>query len=281
MTTKKTGSQLATPQSLKTALQARRNDLQDYLGKGVDVDHYIGGILNEFQKNPSLFSCDPVTVFDAVRKAASVGLPLGQELCYLVPYARRCQFQMGYRGLLHLARAQGAILRHVVRSIHTGDEGFEYEDGLKPWVQVPRVRGADRTYETLTYVYAHFALPNNQEHLEVMTRVEVEQHRRQYAKATGKDSPWQTNPLAMAKKTVIRRAFAGDQIPISSDLRQIVFSDEFNEIVDGSVINAETSPDEAVRASIEASGMDEAGVKPSPGQRELALKGDLDAWAKD
>ena len=80
----------------------------------------------------------------------------------------------------------------------------------------------------------------------------------------------------MAKKTVIRRAFAGDQIPISSDLRQIVFSDEFNEVVDGSVVNTETGPDEAVRASIEAQGMTEAGVKPSPGQRELQLKGDLD-----
>ena len=266
----KQANTLATAQNLKTQLTGRREDLQGYLGKNVDVDHYIGGILNEFQRNPTLYTCEATSVLEAVRKAATVGLPLGQELCYLVPYAKRCQFQMGYRGLLHLARASGAILRHVVRSIHTGDEGFEYEDGLKPWVQQPRVRGADRTYETLTYVYAHFALPNQQEHLEVMTRVEVEQHRRQYAKATGKDSPWQTNPLAMAKKTVIRRAFASDQIPISSDLRQIVFSDEFNEIVDGSVVNTETGPDEAVRASIESSGMD-AGH-----QRELQLKGDLD-----
>ena len=268
---------LATPQNLKTALQARRDDLQGYLGEGVDVDHYIGGILNEFQKNPALFTCEASTVLDAVRKAATVGLPLGQDLCYLVPYSKKCQFQMGYKGLLNLARRQGAILRHVVRSIHMGDEDFAYEDGLKPWVQQPRVRGADRTYETMTYVYAHFALANNQEHLEVMTRVEVEQHRRQYAKATGKDSPWQTNPLAMAKKTVIRRAFAGDQIPISSDLRRIVFSDEFNEVVDGSVVSSGTGDNEDARAYIEDVGMDEAGVKPSPGQRELQLKGDLDA----
>ncbi len=275
--------QLATPQTLKTALIARRDDLQNYLGKGVDVDHYIGGILNEFQKNSALYTCDPATVMDAVRKAASVGLPLGQDLCYLVPYAKRCQFQMGYRGLLNLARQSGAILRHVVRTVHMDDEfatndgQFAYDDGLKPWVERPVVRAANRTFETLTYVYVHFALPDNQEHLEVMSIIEINQHKNQYCKATGKDSLWQTNPIAMAKKTVIRRAFAGDQIPISSDLRQIVFSDEFNEIVDGSVVGSETGPDLAVRASIEASGMDEAGVKPSPGQRELQLKGDLDA----
>lgn len=277
MTTKKTGSQLATPQQLKVALTARRDDLQAYLGQKADVDHYIGGILNEFQKNPSLYTCDPSTVMDAVRRAASVGLPLGQDLCYLVPYSRRCQFQMGYKGLLALARQHGAILRHIVRSIHTGDEGWDYDDGLKPWVQNPKVRGADRSYETMTHVYAHFALPHGQEHLEVMTKVDVERHRRDTVKAVSKDSPWQVFPLAMAKKTVIRRAFFGEQIPVSAELRQIVFSDEFNEVVDGSVVSAETSPDAAVRDAIEASGMDEAGVKPSPGQRELALKGDLDA----
>lgn len=229
--------------TLKDQLKRNKDILTEYLPGNCDIDSYIGGIVEEFEKNHALYTCSPASVMQSVRKAALAGLPLGQDLCYLVPYANKCQFQIGYRGLLYLAREAGAILRHVVRSVHDGDR-FTFDDGLSPSVAHAR-QNDDRTYETMTHVYAHFALPNRQEHLEVMTKHEVEDHKRRYTKAGGKDSPWQTNPLAMAKKTVIRRAFAGDQIHLSHQLRQVVVADEFNEVIDGQVVEShEPSPDE-------------------------------------
>ena len=250
-----TSISISTTSDLKKQLLKHRDQLQEYLGD-VDVNHYIGGILEEFERNPTLYTCRPASLFESIRKAALLGLPLGQDLCYLVPYSKVCQFQVGYRGLLYLARESGAIYRHIVRSVHEGDQ-FDYDDGLLCWVKHERI-AEQRVWENMQYVYAHFSLPNNQQHLEVMSQIDVVRHRQQYAKASGKDAPWQTNPLAMAKKTVIRRAFAGDQIPISRKLRAVITSDEFNEVIDGEVVD--TSPDAAVIESIAQEGANEAGL---------------------
>lgn len=54
-----------------------------------------------------------------------------------------------------------------------------------------------------------------------------------------------------------------------------------DDVIEGEVVTddasgAGTGDNEAVRAAIAEAGMDEAGVQPPPGQRELQLKGDLD-----
>lgn len=236
-----------TIQELKSTLVTHKDQLREMLGQTSDIDHYIAGIIEEVDKNPALKTCDPKSILACVRKCALLRLPLGQELAYFVPYAGVCTFQMGYRGLLRLARDEGSILRHIVRSAHEGDllhdgHGNPPDDGLEPQIKLER-HATDRSWDTMTHVYAHFVLPHGQQHLELMSKGEVIDHKNKYVKAGGKDSPWQTNPLAMAKKTVIRRAFAGDQIPISANLRQLVAADEVNQtIVEGEVVQPSDPP---------------------------------------
>ena len=248
---------------LRGTLVDNKNKLAEMLGQNADVDHYIHGIVEEFEKNPALDTCDASSIIKAVRQLALIGLqaglPAGQEEAYFVPYAKTCQLLIYYRGMIELARQGGSVKRVITRTIHKGDEGWDYDDGLKPYVTQPRTRALDRSWETMTHVYAHFALAEGQEHLEVMTKSEVEQHKQRYVKAVGKDSPWNKDPLAMARKTVIRRAFSGGQIPMSKRVKQLVLSDNINEVViDGEVVD--TDPDAAVKQLIEGTGMDESGL---------------------
>lgn len=246
---------IKTKADLANQLTENQDMLQEYLGKDVDVPHYIRGVVEEFDKNHALYSCTPASIFQAIRKAAHARLPMGQELFYLVPYARNCQFVLGYKGMLYLARESGAILRHVVRSVHQADE-IDYDPGLKPWIKhKPLTPNPD--FVNMTHVYAHFLLPNDLEHLEVMTREEVIKAQK-HSTAKGKESPWQKHPLSMAKKAVIRAAFKGDQIPLCSDLKRLVLSDELNDTIEGQVVD--TSPDAAVIETIEQQGGDESGL---------------------
>ena len=253
--TSETSSKLAinTKRDLRSTLENNEALLREYLGEGVDIKHYLCGIIEEFDNNHALYSCSPQSIMQSLRKAAHTRLPLGQELCYFVPYAKECKFMISYKGLLHLAREAGAIKRHVVKAVFEGDQ-FDYDAGLYPSV-IHRELALSQDDAKLTHVYAHFLLPGNLQHLEVMTREKIVKAK-SMSPTRGKDSPWNKHFVSMAKKSVIREAFKGDQIPISGELKKMVLSDDFNEVVDGEVVD----PNAAVKQLIIDQGMDEGGL---------------------
>lgn len=70
-------------------------------------------LMAALNSNKALNNCEPHSVVTAALTAASMDLPINQNLgfAYLIPYKNKdgdvCQFQMGYKGFIQLAQRSG------------------------------------------------------------------------------------------------------------------------------------------------------------------------------
>lgn len=188
---------------------------------GVTPERFARLITSAISSTPKLHECTPQSFLGAMMTAASLGLepntPLGQA--YLIPYGNVAQMQIGYKGLLALCYRSGQIKSINAEVVYKNDE-FEYELGLdSKLVHKPKMDG-DRG-EPVAY-YAVYRTKDDGYGFAVMSRADVEKHRKQYSKA--QNSPWDTNFDEMAKKTVLKKALK--YAPISTELMREVNQDE-------------------------------------------------------
>jgi recombination protein RecT len=197
--------------------------------------------LTTIRTNPNLQKCNPVSVLASIVQAAQLGLEPGiLGHCYIIPYGNEAQFQIGYRGMIDLARRSGNIESIQAHEVYENDL-FELEYGLSdhlkhvPWhllgvTEPGNVRGA--------YMVAKFKDGGHQIHY--MPIKEIEDHRKR-SKAS-KTGPWVSDFVEMCKKTVVRSAWKW--LPISIEvMRQVEAKDEaitvdFTSVQDADVIDA-------------------------------------------
>jgi len=194
-----------------------RNNIGSFLEKAADraalpagmtVERLAKGALLAFQNNPSLYECSHESLISAIIEAGQLGLEPGGVMseAYIIPYGKRAQFQIGYRGIRKLAHRNGWLIEAEV--VREGDT-FRYQKGLDPQlVHTPRLDIGDRP---ITHVYA-IAWPEDggRPLFEVMSREQVD-HIKAKAKAS-KNGPWQTDYAEMARKTVVKRL--GKNLPL-------------------------------------------------------------------
>lgn len=152
-----------------------------------------------------LASCTKTSFLAALITCAQFGLepntPLGQ--CYIIPYGSQATFQMGYQGILNLAYRTGEYRSIYVREAFKDDE-FSVTYGInEDLIHVPSEDGpADG--ELPTHVYAVYHLKNGGYNFECWSWNKIIKHAKKFSKSYNKkDGAWQTNPVAMAKKTVL------------------------------------------------------------------------------
>jgi len=119
--------------------------------------------------NPKLKVCTPESLLGAVMQCAQLGLePTILGHAYLIPYKNKkkdekgreigfvneAQFQIGYKGLLELARRTGQISSIVAHEVHENDE-FDYRYGIKENLDHVPADG-DRGKVIKYYAYAKF-----------------------------------------------------------------------------------------------------------------------------
>ena len=74
---------------------------------------FTTSLVTAVNDNAKLAACEPQSVLTAALTAASMDLPINQNLgfAYLIPYKNKtgdvCQFQMGYKGFIQLAQRWG------------------------------------------------------------------------------------------------------------------------------------------------------------------------------
>jgi len=236
--------------SIKQLLESRAGDIAAALPRHIDPRRMIQVALGALRTNPALLECTQTSLLSAVMSASQLGLELdgmtGQA--YLVPYGRDVTLQIGYRGLIDLARRSGQISSISARVVRQGDF-FEYEYGLHEDIKHIPKASPDAP---ITHVYASARFKDGGFAFEVLSREDVEAIRRMSKTGGSASSPWNKFWPAMAKKTAIRQL--AKYLPISVEVARAVTIDEHSEagivapseIVtdDGEVLNA--IPDSSV-----------------------------------
>ena len=167
--------------------------------------------------NDLLLNADPMSIVQAVKDAASLGLEptgLGGEGA-IIRYKDKATFQPMWRGYLKRIRNSGKVVDVDVQIVYMNDD-FYVELGTDPRIHhVPKLfgeRNDDGSYieERGEYkgVYAWALMPSGKYIIEYLPTAEINQIRDQFSQAWRSDktaSPWATSWGEMARKTVIRR----------------------------------------------------------------------------
>jgi recombination protein RecT len=203
--------------TVRNLLTDKQAEIIAALPKHITPAYFMRVVLTAVQRNPKLAQCSSISFLGAVLQCAQLGLVpdgfLGQA--YLIPFENRkknlleCQFQIGYRGLVTLARRSGEVSTIGADAVYERDQ-FKQIRGLSPSVEHVPFDG-DGDPGALVYAYSFYRLKDGGYDLNVMNRRQVHAIRdRSQAYQTGlkygkRDSPWFTDEAWMWKKTSLKQ----------------------------------------------------------------------------
>lgn len=219
------------------------------LPKHINSDRFVRIAITTIRQNPKLAQCNQESLLGALMVSAQLGLEpgvLGQ--CYLIPYGRECQFQIGYKGMIELLRRSGQLKDIYAYSVYENDE-FEMTYGLdRDLKHKPNLQNKGN----FIGCYCVAVLKDDARAFEYMTKEEIEAHGKKFSKTYG-NGPWKTDFEAMAHKTVVKKMLKW--LPVSVEFLEMANKDEktfkvsdektgeTEEIIvldDGMVVNGET-----------------------------------------
>ena len=237
------------PKTIFDVIQAGAKQFATALPKHINSDRFVRIAITTIRQNPKLAQCNQESLLGALMVSAQLGLEpgvLGQ--CYLIPYGRECQFQIGYKGMIELLRRSGQLKDIYAYCVYENDE-FEMTYGLnRDLKQKPNLH--DRGNFIGCYCVA--VLKDDARAFEYMTKEEIEAHGKKFSKTYG-NGPWKTDFEAMAHKTVVKKMLKW--LPVSVEFLEMANKDEktfkvadekigeTEEVIvldDGMVVNGET-----------------------------------------
>ena len=203
--------------------------------KHMNPDRMFQLAISCYNQTPKLNNCTPETVLSCLMKCSALGMEPsavdGLGRAYILPFKNKNTGKMeatlilGYKGMIDLARRSGEIKDISARVVHAGDE-FEYEYGLTEGLRhVPSTDPIDGRPMTHVYMVAHFK--DGGHYIDVMSKAEVDSIRKR--SKSPNNGPWVTDYEAMARKTVIRRAFP--YLPVSVEVESAVAQDDTTPVV--------------------------------------------------
>ena len=231
-------------------IQAGAKQFATALPKHINSDRFVRIAITTIRQNPKLAQCSQESLLGALMVSAQLGLEpgtLGQ--CYLIPYGRECQFQIGYKGMIELLRRSGQLKDIYAYSVYENDD-FEITYGLdRNLIHKPNLANKGN----FLGCYCVAILKDDTRAFEYMTKEEIEAHAKKFSKTFG-NGPWKTDFEAMAHKTVVKKMLKW--LPLSveflenieKDDKSFKISDDKNtdlkdvEVIEnnGDIINAET-----------------------------------------
>jgi len=205
-----TNQVVKTKQTMKDLLAqpSIRKRIDEVLGK--KSTQFVLAV-SQASRQQGLDKCDPMTVLTAAFTAASLDLPIDKNLgfAHLIPYKEggipKCQFQMGYKGIIQLALRTGQY--SALNDCVINKEAFQSYNPITGDLKVDADKLEEAPDEKDVAGYAfHFRLINGFEKTVYWSREKIERHAKKYSqayRAKKKDSPWFNNFDIMALKTVI------------------------------------------------------------------------------
>lgn len=197
------------PQTAKGLLEQPnvKAKIEEMLGKRASA--FISSVLQIVNSNALLRDADPMSIYQAAMMAATLDLPLNNNLgfAYIVPYnvkqpdgnyKKSAQFQMGYKGFVQLAQRTGQVKTIGASAIYEGQikasnplTGYEFDFTTKG--------------EKVIGYAAYIELVNGFQKTIYMTIEDLNKHGVRYSKTFAKGyGLWKDDFDSMACKTVIK-----------------------------------------------------------------------------
>lgn len=154
-------------------------------------------------RSGDLVNCSQLSILNVLMQSSQLGLELNSPLghAYIVPYKGQATFQLGYRGMIELARRSGEFKVVEARAVH-GRDVFSIRYDPEPVLDHVPYLGEDDPGE-ITHVYAYARLKSGGLAFEMMTSNQVDRIRNGSVSA---NSPaWKNHWGEMAKKVVMKR----------------------------------------------------------------------------
>lgn len=233
--------------TLKQFLAENKASFEAALPKNtLNTDRFIASAAMEITNNPKLMLCERGSIILSLGQAARYGLEVGALMgqAWLIPYNESklvdgkwekqmtCHFQIGYKGLIMLARRSQTIKTISAEIVYDNDD-FLVEMGmnrnLTHKLDIRKPRG-----EPIGY-YCLVELMNGGTQFGVISKQDAEAHRDKYSKAHSKkkeneDSVWDTNFDEMALKTIVIKTLK--LCPISVEALEAVARAEREDLKD-------------------------------------------------
>ena len=200
--------------------------LKELVGKNAPA--FATSVLQIVNSNSMLVNADPQTIFSAACMAATLNLPINNNLgfAYIVPFKNNkenkieAQFQLGYKGYIQLAQRSGQFSRIAATPVYKGQLisenpllGYEFDWSVKP------------NGNPIGYV-AFFKLINGFTAELYMSKEEVMKHANKYSQTAKKGfGVWKDQFEAMALKTVLKLLLS-KQAPLSIDMQKAQMADQ-------------------------------------------------------
>jgi len=180
---------------------------------------FISSIMSLAKANEKLFLCEPQSVLMAAAMAATLQLPINQNLgfAYIIPYGQVAQFQMGYKGYIQLAQRTGKYKTINATEVYEGE-----------LVNYNRLTGefdlsGERTSETIIGFAAYFRLIDGFEKSIYMTVKEMQKHGSRYSKMFT-SGIWKSDFDKMALKTILKMILSKYGV-LSIEMQKAIISD--------------------------------------------------------
>ncbi len=210
-----------------------KSKLQAMLGK--KSTGFITSVLQIVASNKLLANADPMSIYQAACVAATLDLPLNNNLgfAYIIPYNEKrqdeqgrdytiqvAQFQIGYKGFIQLAQRTGMYKKIGAAAIYEGQliknnplTGCEFDFDKK-------------LSDKVTGYAAYFSTINGFEATLYMTVDQLQAHGKKYSKTYNQTyGKWKTDFEAMATKTVIKLLLS-KYGPLSVDIQTAMITDQ-------------------------------------------------------
>lgn len=214
------------PLTITDLINRQRSEIARALPKHMDADRLARMALTTLKSTPGLMECTQASLLGALMLSAQTGLepgPLGHV--YFVPRkikgTKECQWMLGYKGIIELARRSGQLASIEAREVCERDE-FSYAYGLvEELVHRPFMDG-DRGPIVAVWGLAKFK--DGGHYFVVLSRNDIDAAMKRSDSAKSGYGPWITDYAAMARKTVIRRM--APYLPLSPEQANAIAQDE-------------------------------------------------------
>lgn len=188
-------------------------------------------LMAALNSNKALNSCEPQSVLTAALTAASMDLPINQNLgfAYLIPYKNKdgdvCQFQMGYKGFIQLAQRSGYYKTINATEVREGEIAkidrlsgeIEFE-----WIEDDKER---EKAKVVGYV-AYFKLLNGFEKSLYWSVEKCKAHATRFSKSFKYGGGlWKDDFESMAIKTVLKQLIS-KYGPLNTQLQEAITKDQ-------------------------------------------------------